>query len=204
MKTNGMFYAASILAFPIMVAPALAQDSAGEIQEIVVTAQRRAQTLTEVPNSVQAFTGQQLAVKGISSYTDLQFVTPGYLPNTASGFTEIFIRGIGNDIYTGADPSVATFVDDVPHIWGSSSDSLLDVERVEVLKGAQGGLYGRNATGGVVNVITRQPNTDQFEGNSLLDYGEKSTVRIGTYLNLPLNDRIAVSVAGERISTTDM
>ena len=120
------------------------------------------------------------------------------MPNTASGFTEIYIRGIGNDIYSGADPSVATFVDDVPHIWGSSSDSLLDVERVEVLKGAQGGLYGRNATGGVVNVITRQPNTEKLEANSLLDYGEKSTLRAASYPNLPVNDRIAVNVAGER------
>src|SRR3546814_1112574 len=73
-----------------------------------------------------------------------------------------YIRGIGNAIFLGADPSVATFVDDVPQIYGAMIDSLSDVERIEVLKGAQGGLYGRNATAGVINIITRKPSMNGF------------------------------------------
>jgi iron complex outermembrane receptor protein len=71
-------------------------------------------------------------------------------------------------VFVGPDPSVATYVDDVPRIWGSMPDNLmtLDTGRVEILKGAQGGLYGRNATGGVVNVVTRQPSTDTAASGS--------------------------------------
>src|SRR3546814_1906867 len=82
------------------------------------------------------------------------------------GFIQPYIRGIGNAIFLGADPSVATFVDDVPQIYGAMIDSLSDVERIEVLKGAQGGLYGRNATAGVINIITRKPSMNGLDRKS--------------------------------------
>src|SRR5262249_17965893 len=114
--------------------------------------------------------------------------------------TQIFIRGIGNSVFVGADPSVATYIDDVPRIYGSMVNQLIDVDRVEVLKGAQGGLYGRNATGGVVNVVTRQPQTDTLAANGLVDYGELNTLRAAGYVNIPLTDKIALSLAAERDS----
>jgi iron complex outermembrane recepter protein len=199
--------ASSILAMSLLAQPVLAQpvssmveDDAGAGQEIIVTAQRREQRLMSVPLSIQATTGEQLANSGIHDLTSLQFSTPGYLPATNSGFTQIFIRGIGNSIQTGADPSVATFVDDVPRIYGSMADNLVDVERVEILKGAQGGLYGRNSTGGVVNVITRKPSTDEVKGNIRASYGQKRTFRLAAYINLPISEKIALSISGERDS----
>jgi len=189
--------------------PALAQSSGqqgqesaqGEgIQDIVVTAQRRAETALSVPLSIQVASGEQLENIGVKDLTGLQFTTPGYLPVTNSGFTQIFIRGIGNSIFVGADPSVATFIDDVPRLFGSMADNLVDVERVEILKGAQGGLYGRNATGGVVNIITRSPKLDAFSGEARISYGEKQTFRGSASLNLPLGKTMALSIAGERAS----
>lgn len=194
------------------VQPALAQQPAdaqqpaevtadsADSEEIIVTAQRREQSLMSVPLSIQAATGEQLANTGIKDLTSLQFTTPGYLPQTNSGFTQIFIRGIGNAVQNGADPSVATFVDDVPRIYGSMADNLVDVERVEVLKGAQGGLYGRNATGGVVNIITRKPTTDEVRGDVRVSYGQRRTFRAAGFLNFPLSERVAISIAAERQS----
>jgi outer membrane receptor protein involved in Fe transport len=86
------------------------------VQEIVVTAQRQAQSLLSAPMSITAATGEQLQRAGIRDLSQLQFTTPGYVPSYASGYTEIFIRGIGNGIFIGADPGVATFIDDVPRI----------------------------------------------------------------------------------------
>jgi iron complex outermembrane receptor protein len=78
------------------------------------------------------------------------------------------------------------------------TDNLFDVERIEVLKGAQGGLYGRNATGGVVNIITKQPRVDEFSGDALVTYGEKETFRAAGFVNVPLGETVALSISGER------
>jgi iron complex outermembrane receptor protein len=98
----------------------------------------------------------------------------------------------------GADPSVATYIDDIPQIYPQMIPRLLDLERIELLKGAQGGLYGRNATGGVLNIITKQPNTDEFSGNVLASYGEKNTLQLAGYVNVPINDKVAFNVSAER------
>ena len=200
--------AAFLLALPLMTAPALAQQAppaAGSAQndaleEIVVTAQRREESVLQVSDSVQAFTGAALTQQGITNLVNLQYVTPGYLPAESSGYTQIFIRGVGNSIFVGADPSVATYIDDVPRIWGSMVNNLVDVERVEVLKGAQGGLYGRNATGGVINIVSRQPDTNEFTANGLIDYGDYNTFRGAGYLNIPLAPSVAFSMSVERDS----
>ncbi len=200
--------AALLLALPVMTVPALgqqapppsAQPPSDALEEIVVTAQRRQESVLQVSDSVQAFTGAALTQQGITNLVNLQYVTPGYLPSESSGYTQIFIRGIGNSIFVGADPSVATYIDDVPRIWGSMVNNLVDVERIEVLKGAQGGLYGRNATGGVVNIVTLQPDTNAFAANGLMDYGDYNTFRGAGYLNIPLAPNVAFSMAVERDS----
>jgi iron complex outermembrane recepter protein len=185
---------------------ASAGDDAGsgtsaQLKEIVVTAERRVQNELTVPLALQAMTASQLSENHIENLTDLQFTTPGYLPTSGEGYTQIYIRGVGNNIFVGADPSVATFVDGVPRIYGSLNQNFLDVERVEVLKGAQGGLYGRNATGGVVNIITYQPSTTQpFSGDSLIDYGEMGTFRAAAWTNMPVSDSVAFLFSMERDS----
>lgn len=87
--------------------------SAG-LEEVVVTAQRRAENVITVPLSISASTGEALKASGINDITDLKFQTPGFISQSGTGYTQLFIRGIGNSIYVGADPSVATFIDDVP------------------------------------------------------------------------------------------
>jgi iron complex outermembrane receptor protein len=203
-----LLLAASLLALPVMTAPAQAQQApppsgqpqSDALEEIVVTAQRREESVLQVSDSVQAFTGAALTQQGITNLVNLQYVTPGYLPSESSGYTQIFIRGVGNSIFVGADPSVATYIDDVPRIWGSMVNNLVDVERIEILKGAQGGLYGRNATGGVVNIVTLQPDTNAFAANGLFDYGDYNTFRGAGYLNIPLAPNVAFSMSVERDS----
>ena len=129
----------------------------------------------------------------------MQFTTPGFYTDNGVGYTQIYLRGIGNNIFVGADPSVLTNIDDVPRIYGSLVNNFVNVDRVEVLKGAQGGLYGRNATGGVVNIITRQP-SDTEEADARVSYGQKNTLEVALYGNLPINDAIAWNVAFQRDS----
>jgi iron complex outermembrane recepter protein len=197
---------ASLVALAAISAPALAQDApqaeqdGGGIKDIVVTAQRRSENVLAVSLSITAISGDQLQTTGIKQISDIAFTTPGYNVSDASGYTQIFIRGIGNSIFVGADPSVASFIDDVPRIYGSLVNNFVDVERVEVLKGAQGGLYGRNATGGVVNIITRQPSTEAVKANARLSYGEHNTFTAAGYVNVTLGDKAAFSVSAERRS----
>ncbi len=177
-------------------------SSGDALNEIVVTSQRRSQNLLSVPAAVTATTGAELLASGITTITDLQFNTPGLYVDSGVGYTQLYIRGIGNNIFVGADPSVITNIDDVPRIYGSMVDNLVNVDRVEVLKGAQGGLYGRNATGGVVNILTRQPG-DTTEVDVRASYGTKNTLEVAAYVNLPINDEIAWNVSVQRDSHDD-
>ncbi len=174
----------------------------GGLEEVLVTAQRREQSLLSIPMSIQATSGEQLNLTGIRDLTSMQFNTPGYFPDTNNGFVQIYMRGIGNAVFVGADPSVATFVDDVPQIYGVTVDTLADIERVEVLKGAQGGLYGRNATAGVVNIITRSPSTEAMMGEFRAGYGTKGTFNGAAWFNLPIGEAAAWTLSVER-STHD-
>jgi iron complex outermembrane receptor protein len=195
----------------IIAAPALAEDTAaatpasgtesdnGGLVEIVVTAQRKSENVLRVPVSISAATGDQLISAGIDQISSLQFTVPGFYTDNGVGYTQIYLRGIGNNIFVGADPSVLTNIDDVPRIYGSLVNNFVNVDRVEVLKGAQGGLYGRNATGGVVNIITRQP-SDTAEADARVSYGQKNTLEVALYGNLPINDVIAWNVSFQRDS----
>src|SRR6202030_2889643 len=187
-------------ALPLMIAaPVLALDTAaatpasdtasdnGGLEEIVVTAQRKSENVLRVPVSISAATGDQLISAGIDQISSLQFTVPGFYTDNGVGYTQIYLRGIGNNIFVGADPSVVTNIDDVPRIYGSMVNNFVNVDRIEVLKGAQGGLYGRNATGGVVNIITRQP-SDTAGAGARLDYGSQNTLEAALYAHLRVND----------------
>lgn len=182
--------ASTALALPLAPTPAFADD-------IVVTAQRKEESLLSVPLAIQATSGEDLQASGIKQITDLQFQTPGYNVSDSNGYTQIFIRGVGNAIFVGADPSVATFIDDVPRIHGSMVNNFVNVERVEILKGAQGGLYGRNATGGVVNIITRQPSTEGVRADARLSFGRFNSLEAEAYVNVPLGEMVALSISGQ-------
>ncbi|MEE2878053.1 MAG: TonB-dependent receptor, partial [Pseudomonadota bacterium] len=169
------------------------------IEEIVVTAQKREESLQDVPISVQAFSADALDARGIEEPKALQLVTPGMQYNIIAGYTIIFIRGVGTDAFIpSADASVATYVDNIYYPFGHGLAAALgEIERVEVLKGPQGTLFGRNSTAGAINIITRQPGPE-FESSVTTSFEnyDKKTLRVFT--NIPLTDTISFSVSGLR------
>ena len=108
---------------PVENSPAATNDSG--LQEIVVTAQRHSQRLLSVPLSIEARTSAQLNASGIKDLTGLQFTSPGFVVADSDGLAQIYVRGVGNSIFVGADPSVTTYIDDVPRIYGSLVSALL-------------------------------------------------------------------------------
>lgn len=161
---------AAVAALSLGIAHALAQNEdtvdqeerAAEIDRVVVTAQRRAEDIQRVPLTISSISAADLDQRQISRMDDLQSEIPNIIiePNTGTSTgAKIFLRGIGADesLFT-ADPAVAIYIDDVyiPRATGSLL-ALFDIERIEVLRGPQGTLYGRNATGGAIRYITRKP-----------------------------------------------
>jgi len=167
------------------------------VEEIVVTAQKREESLQDVPISVQAFSGDALDAKGIDDPKALQLVTPGLQYNLFAGYSLIYIRGVGTDAFIpSADASVATYIDNVYYSFGHSlASSFGAVERVEVLKGPQGTLFGRNSTGGAINIVTKDPGPDpetsiQVSGASYDQFNNR------IYTNVPVTENLAFSIAG--------
>ena len=165
------------------------------LEEIVVTAQRRGQNLQDVPIAVTAISGDQVAAMGGASSADLTMLVPSvvYIPNVAGG--GMSIRGISG-LNAGSDePANAIYIDGV---YQAAAASVLfqfnGIERIEVLKGPQGTLFGRNATGGVVQIISRDPTPDP-KGEASLGYGNYDTVDGKLYFNAPINDSVAFNVA---------
>jgi iron complex outermembrane recepter protein len=146
----------------IVVGSTFAQGASAQLEEIVVTAQKRAESVQEVPIAINAFSGELLANTGITDTEDLGMVTPGLVMNQGGVASSPFIRGLGSqDASAAQDQSVATYIDGVlmNSVTGSAA-VLNNIERVEVLKGPQGTLFGRNTTGGVINIITKDPSQD--------------------------------------------
>ena len=173
------------------------QKSSGILEEVVVTAERRETNVQNTPISVVAISADTLTKSGITNTQQLQNLVPnlsigGTLP-LGNKQPQFVLRGVGQasgDIT--ADKGVALYIDDAyyPRSTGSFL-RLLDVERVEVLRGPQGTLFGRNATGGAVRYITRKP-TDKFEGQLNAAYGSFNRVDLSGLVNIPLSDKAAV------------
>lgn len=127
--------------------------------EVKVTSQKRLQNISDVPASVIAFSAEDLAAARAEDASALRTLVPGLVFDQVSGFSQVYLRGIGADFYApGFNHSVAVYVDGIYVPFNQVMDqSFLDVERVEVMKGPQGTLYGRNATAGAINIITRKP-----------------------------------------------
>jgi iron complex outermembrane receptor protein len=168
-------------------------SSAQEIEKISITAQKRIQSITEVGVTTTAFAGDALEEIGVENAVDLGAHTPGLVAvNATSGGTPIFaIRGIGLDDFSPNNTSgVGVYTDE---IFASSpvylGGQLFDIERVEVLKGPQGTLYGKNTTGGAINFITKKP-TDDFEAYIEADYSSYQTVEITSAVSGALTDTV--------------
>jgi len=177
---------------PLLATPASAAGSdvdAADVAEIVVTALRREQSLQDVPAAISALSGAALEDRGVARVEELQFLAPSLASGKLLGQTEIAIRGVG--LNPGAPGvAVAVHVDGVFQPQAAMGDlAQTDLARVEVLRGPQGTLYGRNANGGAVNFITAAP-TDRLEGYVLGGYASYNESKLQTVVNLPLNDRL--------------
>ena len=166
------------------------------LMEIVVTAQRRDENLQNVPITVTAINGSQLTASGVQTTQDLSFVVPGLSFPSTQGTALPHLRGVGNSaIEPGVENSVALYVDGVYYATAAGSIlSLNNVAQVEVLKGPQGTLFGRNATGGLIQVTTRDP-TQEFHGAADVTYGNYKTVQLNGYVTGGMDSNLAGDLA---------
>ena len=166
--------------------------------EIVVTAQKREENAQDVPVSITAFSNETLDAKGIDEPIDLAQFTPGMYYGSQVNFAIIYLRGVGSDAFLpDSDPSVATYIDGIYYPFANGqSQAFGAVERVEILKGPQGTLFGRNATGGAINVITKAPNVEDYEASLQASYESFDTFKGRLYVNVPIADFAAFAVSG--------
>ncbi|WP_340317897.1 TonB-dependent receptor [Rhizorhabdus argentea] len=179
-------------------ARAVAQEPAAGEGDIVVTANKRAQILTDVGLSVAVVNAEALETRQISTTEDLATVVPGLSVGNSGFNTPIYsLRGVGvNELSVSSGSSVAIYVDEVPlTLPVMTRGAALDLERVEVLKGPQGTLYGQNATGGAINYIAAKP-TDSFEAGVRGSYGRFNNTSLEGYVSGPLADTLKARVAG--------
>jgi iron complex outermembrane receptor protein len=190
-------------------APAPGDDSAqaasasaqnGQIGEIVVTASKRAETLSHVPLAISAVTSAGLEQQGITTVTALSSSVPNLqIAYSSTGAAQVSIRGISTNNTTELGNSAVAF--NINGVYEPRPEgiiqSLYDVDRIEVLRGPQGTLYGRNATAGSINVITAQP-TFRFGGEGDISYGNYNDILVRGELNVPVSDTFALRFAGTR------
>jgi iron complex outermembrane receptor protein len=176
-----------------------ASDSAYGLDDIVVTATKSGSTRLQVtPIAISAFGAEELRRAGTNDIKDLLQLTPNVAVSQNNVFAQLYIRGIGsNNVFNGSDPSSTVHVDGVyfsrPY---SQFANFLDVERVEVLRGPQGTLYGRNSVGGTINVISKRP-TDELTGRAEVSYGNYNAVQLkGAVSAALIEDLAAFSLSG--------
>jgi iron complex outermembrane receptor protein len=195
-----MILSALAFAAPISLAQAPATgESNGALEEVTVTAQRRAENIQQVPISITAFTAGELERRNITSPLALIPYIPNLNGNNNTGLGSAnvyYMRGLGNtESIATFDPPVGTYVDDV-YIARQNSNNfgLFDAERIEVMHGPQGTLFGRNTTGGAINLIMRKPG-NELRGFVELGFGSFGQRRARGVIDLPINDRLSTQLA---------
>lgn len=175
----------------------LPATAATAIEEVVVTAQRTEESLQDVPISVTALTGEMLEDRGLINPSDLQLSAPNVsFTATNFGASSFSIRGIGRlVISSNGDNGVSTHINEIPINTNLNAVEYFDVERVEILRGPQGTLYGRNATGGTINMITTMPNYETIDGFVDAEWGDYNHTRTKGAINLPLGTNMGFRAA---------
>jgi len=213
------FASLSSLAYGLCATPAFAQEQASaaepaadqpapateeravEESEIVVTAQKRSENVQDVPISVAAFSGDTLERNNVVNVEGLAKVTPNLsvAKGAQTSYVRLAIRGIGAASNTTVEPSVAVFLDGayVPRV-GAVISSMLDMESVEVLRGPQGTLFGRNASVGAVSFHTAQPKFGKTYGEFTGEIGNGDRYRAYGFINVPVGDKSAFRIAGSQ------
>ncbi len=188
---------ASILSI-VFMSPVFGQ-SADTIEEIVVTSTKREQTLQEVPLAVSVVNARTIEQAQINDMVDLQGMVPSLRVTQlqSTGNTNFIIRGFGNGANNpGIEPSVGVFVDGVYRSRSASALSdLPNIERIEVLRGPQTTLFGKNASAGVINVVTAAPNMDAFSGRASVEFGNYNQVLLKGNVSGPISDTLGFSLS---------
>ena len=194
----------SLIRYPlgilVVIACALTHaQTSGLIEEIIVTAQKREQNLQDTPISVTAFSGAAIEQMGFRQSVDITAQTPNFsvgYPNGESGVPALFIRGVGlSDFRVFTPAAVAPYADEVYVAQNAGQIfQLLDLERIEVLRGPQGTLYGRNATGGAVNYIARKP-TEEWEGWARASAAEYGYTKFEGAAGGPISDQLGIRIS---------
>ena len=200
----------SVTVASLLAADISAQDSQPVFEEVLVTAEKRSESLQDLSQAITVLTGEDLDTRQVTSFVDLSAIAPGVNIAKNEGFkTVITIRGVGNEANQNAiaNPSVSYHLDG---IYVASPFALqtdfLDLERIEVLRGPQGTLFGQNSTGGAINVITTAPSMDSSFGKADLTLGDYGLVKARAAYNLPLSDTLALRasvISNKRDGFTD-
>lgn len=192
----------AMLSLALSYSPAYAQNSG--LDEVVVTAQRVEQSLQDVAVAVEAIDADELLRSGMESAQDLGNLSPALGVNAGGGpLTSVFVRGVGAlTVNPLTDAAVAQNVDGVylGRSSGAAGLALYDLERVELLKGPQGTLYGRNATGGVINYIPQKPILEENSGYVQAEYGSYNKLGLQAAANLAVDDRAAFRISGNMLN----
>jgi iron complex outermembrane receptor protein len=176
------------------VAQNFAAGASDALQEIIVTAEKQAENINKVPLAITALTMTQLRDRGVLSAQDLQSIAPSVQISTVSYANTVFItiRGISNENFNNGNPEVAPYIDGL-YVGGTSglSNEFFDLDRIEVLRGPQGTLYGRNSTGGNLNIVTADPKPT-FAASEDVSYGNYNDVQVHGMVNVPVTSELAV------------
>jgi iron complex outermembrane receptor protein len=177
------------------------QETSGALGEITVTATKvGAIAAQDTPVALTVLSGDDLSRSAMSDLRDIVSSTPSLTIGENSGLAQVYIRGIGtNQVFAGGDPSSTVHIDGVYHARPQGTfNNFLDVERIEVLRGPQGTLYGRNSVGGTINVVSRAPSLTEVDADVALVYGDYDFQRAEAAISGPLvRDRFSASIAGQ-------
>jgi iron complex outermembrane receptor protein len=199
-----------VLAAPAQTGPAMAQDEtdSASLDEIIVTARRREESLQDVPISVAAFSDAEITRSMMDGIEDYLARTPGvsFMSTGARDRKDITIRGISNFLTTDSSSRVGTFgfyIDEFNVSAGTSNPQVMDIDRIEVLRGPQGTYFGRNAVGGAINITTKKPDLQDFQAESTVEVARFSTYGIDGIVNLPLVEDVFAIRANLRYQESD-
>lgn len=175
-----------------------AEGAASPVDDIIVTAQRRSESASKVPVSVAALTAEMLQDRNVSSEQDLAAVVPGLIVKSGQNSNQISftLRGQTLDPFSGSSPAVLTYINEAPQSAGNTSTAFFDFSSVQVLKGPQGTLFGRNATGGAILYETTKPG-DVYGGYLTVKGGERNYIQVQGAIDLPLSDSLKVRLAAD-------
>ena len=199
MELRNVLVGASIVGLSMLSTVSVPVSYAEEavIEEVIVTASRRSESIQDSSLIVEALTGDQLSEQGILNMPNLGMAVPSLQIGAAGPALQIYMRGVGSGTATSfGHPAIAvskdgSYIARVPSI----ASHFFDLERVEVLKGPQGTLYGRNATGGAVNLITRRPDLEEVSGYVSADIGDYNKIQLEGAVNIPFSETFAARIS---------